>query len=433
MTGLNRRTFLRQSAALAALASTRALTGAEKAPGAHTPDAITPGTLLEPWQPGMLDIHHINTGRGNASLILCPDGTSILIDAGAANTPVQFMNPARPNDSRRPGEWIARYAQRQLSAAHREELDYVVVTHLHVDHMGGVGPLSTISAQGGYRLTGISDVAEQIKIGRLIDRGFPAYDYPAKQNDPSVSNYASFTHALSARGTPVERLSPGRANQIRLLHEPEKYASFAVRNLAVNGEVWTGGEEATQSYFPSLTEIAAKQMTAEQMPSENMCSIALRLNYGRFSYYTGSDLTCDTNYGRDAWRDIETPVARVAGPVSVATVNHHGYFDAAGPDFVRLLRPRVWILQSWHASHPSMPVLANLYSTQLYEGNRDVFCTGLKNEAWMTTARFSDRFRNRDGHVLVRVAPGGDEYNILVLDASDESSRVQASFGPYPS
>jgi hypothetical protein len=51
----------------------------------------------------------------------------------------------------------------------------------------------------------------------------------------------------------------------------------------------------------------------------------------------------------------------------------------------------------------------------------------------MTTARFSDRFRNRDGHVLVRVAPGGGEYSVLVLDAADESNRVQANFGPYPS
>ena len=114
MTGLNRRTFLLQSAALAALSSTRSLIAADR----------TSGAPLEPWQPGMLDIHHINTGRGNSSLILGPDGTSILIDAGAANTPTQFMNPARPNDSRRPGEWIARYAQRQLSAAHRQELDY---------------------------------------------------------------------------------------------------------------------------------------------------------------------------------------------------------------------------------------------------------------------------------------------------------------------
>jgi hypothetical protein len=43
---------------------------------------------LPAWKPGILDIHHINTGRGNSSLVICPDGTSIPIDAGAANSPV---------------------------------------------------------------------------------------------------------------------------------------------------------------------------------------------------------------------------------------------------------------------------------------------------------------------------------------------------------
>jgi beta-lactamase superfamily II metal-dependent hydrolase len=91
------------------------------------------------WKPGTLDIHHINTGRGNSSLMVCPDGTSILIDAGAVNSPLIFMNAARPNDSLRAGQWIARYVQRHLRAAGPSELDYLVATHQHGDHMGEMG------------------------------------------------------------------------------------------------------------------------------------------------------------------------------------------------------------------------------------------------------------------------------------------------------
>src|SRR4029077_8600011 len=83
---------------------------------------------MEPWQRGLLDIHHISTGRGNSVLVICPDGTSILIDAGAVKGPTEAMVPAQPNPSRRPGEWIGRYALHHLRTAPRRELDYVILT-----------------------------------------------------------------------------------------------------------------------------------------------------------------------------------------------------------------------------------------------------------------------------------------------------------------
>ena len=40
------------------------------------------GRPVAPWQPGMLDIHQISTGRGNAGLYVFPDGTTLLVDVG---------------------------------------------------------------------------------------------------------------------------------------------------------------------------------------------------------------------------------------------------------------------------------------------------------------------------------------------------------------
>ncbi len=37
---------------------------------------------LPDWEEGMMDIHHINTGRGDAAFLILPDGTTFLIDAG---------------------------------------------------------------------------------------------------------------------------------------------------------------------------------------------------------------------------------------------------------------------------------------------------------------------------------------------------------------
>lgn len=388
---------------------------------------VTVGAAVPPWQPGFLDIHHINTGRGNSTLALMPDGTSLLIDAGAVKTEGPAMNLPRPDATRRPGEWIARYIERRLKATGNSELGYALLTHLHGDHVGDVSPHSPASASGNYRLTGISDVAESVKIRKLIDRGYPDYNFPARTTDATAMNYIEFAKSAAARGVSVERANPGSSSQIVPTHNPGKFPGFGVRILACNGEVWTGSGEASAAHFPSQTGLAANELV-----SENSCSIALRLNYGRFSYFTGGDLNSDTNYGRDPWRDVETAAARVAGPVSVATCNHHGYFDSTGPEMVRALRPRAWVLQSWHASHPAMSVLANLYSPILYPGPRDVFCLGMHPAAQLAEARFSDAFKSSQGHVLVRVMPSGAEFSILVIEDGDESDHVKAIFEPYP-
>jgi len=41
-------------------------------------------------------------------------------------------------------------------------------------------------------------------------------------------------------------------------------------------------------------------------------------------------------------------------------------------------------------------------------------------------------FKSSQGHALVRVAPGGADFSVLVLEDGDESDRVKAVFGPYP-
>src|SRR5688572_6696300 len=95
--------------------------------------ALCQGETLPPWTPGTLDIHQIASGRGSAAFILCPDGTSLLIDAGASTAGGAAMSAPKPDATRRPGEWIARYAARHLGPTGRMELDYFVATHLHPD------------------------------------------------------------------------------------------------------------------------------------------------------------------------------------------------------------------------------------------------------------------------------------------------------------
>jgi len=383
---------------------------------------------MEPWSRGLLDIHHIATGRGNCVLAICPDGTSIMIDAGSGADTTEAVGPARPNDSRRPGEWLGRYALRSLKTTPRQELDYFVLTHFHDDHMGALFADSPFSRNHAYKLTGVTDVAELVPIRCLLDRGFPNYNYPAPSTYDALVNYVNFARYESARGTEVERFQVGSRQQIALQHDPDAFRTFAVQNLSANGEVWTGQGTETVKLFPDISSLKEANL-----PTENACSIALRLTFGDFRYYIGGDLTCFDRYGTAPWMDVESPVSRVAGPASVAVLNHHGYYDATGVSFVRNMRARVYVIQTWHASHPALAVLDELYSPVLSPGPHDVFATGLVSAAHLADARLSDKMLSQHGHVVIRVFAGGDNYKVYVLDESKEEGNVMSEWGPYKS
>src|SRR5690625_7489728 len=68
------------------------------------------GEELPKWEEGYLDIHHINTGRGDCTFFILPDGTTMIIDAGDHNRPDgprEFS--ILPNDKKTPGECIVKY------------------------------------------------------------------------------------------------------------------------------------------------------------------------------------------------------------------------------------------------------------------------------------------------------------------------------------
>ncbi|HUG54109.1 MAG TPA: MBL fold metallo-hydrolase [Vicinamibacteria bacterium] len=370
--------------------------------------AQTVGERLPKWTPGTLDIHQVNTGLGNAAFLMLPDGTTLLVDAGHRHNVPPRATPPRPDGSRPPGEWIARYARAMGASA----LDYACVTHFHDDHMNAM-----------------VDVAERIPIRKVLDRGWPGYDFPAPAPDhaefraPAFLRYREFV--LSGR-VEVERLRPGGNDQIVLRADAKAHPGFEVRNVAANGEVWTGAGEETESRFPALATLAR-----EDWPTENMSSLAIRLRYGRFDYFTGGDLPGRPRPGYPEWQDVETPVARAVGAVDVAVLDHHGNRDSTNAFLVATLRPRVWIIPVWSADHPGHDVLDRMYSTRLYPGPRDVFATNMLEPNRLVIGPLLDRLLGAQGHILVRVAPGGASYRVIILDDESESYTVKAVHGPY--
>ncbi|MDP1619223.1 ComEC/Rec2 family competence protein [Phenylobacterium sp.] len=416
MDRLSRRALLAASAALAwTAAGGRARAGAR--------DEV--GQRLAPWRPGSLDIHHIATGRGDSTLVIGPDGSSLMIDAGASGGAAPPALPPRPSDARRPGEWIARYALRRLRETGGAGIDVFLATHQHPDHVGDVGDATPLAPGGGYRLTGVSDVDHLVPIGRLVDRGYPDYAAPSRLEAAFQQNYEAFVQARIAAGRPVERFRPGALNQLRR-RGAGTHPQFQIRNLAVNGEVWTGEGEDVRPLFPPLADLSPADI-----PEENLWSAALRLSYGDFDYFAAGDLTSTTFEGALPWRDVEGAAAEAAGPVEVAVSPHHGMFDATGARAVRALQPKAWIISSWHALHPGPSTLNRLFNGRLQPVEPRVFATGLDPATEAASPWLTHRLASRQGHVVVRVAEDGASFTIVVTDNGDESDRVLAVFGPY--
>ncbi len=87
---------------------------------------------------GTLDVYFIDVEGGQSTLFVSPSGKSMLVDTGW------------PGLNGRDAERIVSVAK----AAGVTRIDYVVITHFHMDHVGGVPQL-----------------AERIPIGTFVDHG----------------------------------------------------------------------------------------------------------------------------------------------------------------------------------------------------------------------------------------------------------------------
>ena len=208
--------------------------------------------------------------------------------------------------------------------------------------MGMVLPASPLSARGGYQLTGITEVADRVPIGNLVDRAAPSYSVPVdlrtcheSASERTLADYLKMVDYRRQHGLSNLGLRAGALDQIQL-KQPKRYPDFHIRNVASSGVIWTGLGEETQQYIPA-------DVVKDCHYDENPYSNVIRLSYGRFSYYSAGDLPGVPDYTQPYWRDMETPVAAVVGRVSAMTLDHHGNRDSVNGPIVRALRPRVII------------------------------------------------------------------------------------------
>ena len=403
------------------------------------------GQTLPPWQPGYLDLHHINTGHGDAAFYIFPDGTTMLLDAGEMDPNSARVNSPRnaklhPNNNKRAYEWIADYIKLFHPTPSNPVLDYAVITHFHDDHFGSHHAGAKPAASGDYFLSGITGVGEIVKFRKLLDRGYPDYNYPHTLKKDSILkiavespdeykgivNYWKFSEYHKRKyGMVVEQFKAGSSKQIALQRDGEKFKTFQVQNIKANGTIWSGKGQETMEYFPPLS-------TGLYVPGENQLSLALRIDYGAFRYYTGGDCPGIADLGSPKWNDVETPMSKAIGEVDVAVMDHHGNRDAHNEFNIKTMRPRVWIQQTWSSDHPGHEVLRRVTSKYLYPGPRDLFATNMLEANKNVIGPFLEQsYKSMDGHIVVRVMPGGTTYYVIILNDENETHEIWSIHGPY--
>ncbi|MGI6136136.1 MAG: ComEC/Rec2 family competence protein [Petrimonas mucosa] len=382
------------------------------------------------WKEGEFDIHHIYTGRGESNFLIFPDGTSMLIDAGDWD-PKDYdkMCELLPDSSRRSGEWIARYILRVNPSG--KEVDYLLISHFHNDHTGdSFNPAPTTEGRNpDYVLTGIAEVGEYIRFKKVIDRGFPDYQYPLPIEDPDVDNYRAFINwKIRNEGLIPESFDIGSSSQITLLKEKERYSGlFQVQNLAANGRIWTGNGGETINFYD------LNPANREGWQNENSKSIGIKINYGPFSYFTAGDLSDNLLDEEGNSINLENEIAKVCGPVVVCKANHHAYKDAMTEGFLKQIDASAYIIPVWDHEHIQPVIMERMASYSPHSENPTIYPTRFPdhlrekygNEAWI------DSVCQEGGHIVVKAYDKGTKYKIYVLSAKDEQSIVRAVYGPF--
>lgn len=388
------------------------------------------GKPYKGWEQGEFDIHHIHTGMGEANFFIMPDGTSMLIDSGdmGPNDPEweqPKLFPAMPDYEYHPGKHVGRYILRVNP--HGDYVDYFMSSHFHDDHFGTAtrGAQVTQGRNPDYVLSGLAETAEYIKFGKFYDRGYPEYDYPVVMNDMHLDNYRKVVaYHVRENGSVQEKFNVGELNQIGMTHDPGKYDDiFSIRNLAANGEVWTGEGAETIRYY----DLNPANLTMDH--NENTKSIAIRIDYGPFSYYTGGDLSEGVQNEYCSEVNIEAKVGEVCGEVDVCKTNHHAYKDAMTEDFVNAVNPDHYISCAWDIWHTQPQLMERMLARTdgmiFHQFVWPEFLEEHKNASWY------DRLYKDGGHIVVKAYDKGRSYKIYILDSTNEDMTVKAVFGPY--
>ena len=249
---------------------------------------------------GTLDVYFIDVEGGQSTLFVSPSGESMLVDTGW------------------PG-FNGRDADRIVSVARTAgvtRLNYVVITHFHTDHVGGVPQLAERIPIGTY-----VDHGRSVETGKDADDLYHAY--------VQVRDRASHLIVRAGDRIPIEGLD------VRVVSSTGQTTQ---RPLAGAGQ----SNPVCKTTKPRAVD-----------PSENAQSVGMVITFGQFRMIDLGDLTWNKELA------LVCPDNKL-GTVDVYLSTHHGLDQSNAPAIVDALRPRVAITNNGATKGGTAEALATL-------------------------------------------------------------------------
>ncbi len=265
-----------------------------------------------------LAVYAIDVEGGKSTLFVSPSGESMLVDTGYDG-------------------FKGRDADRILAAAKAagvQQIDYLVITHYHHDHVGGVPQL-----------------AAKIPIRNFIDHG---------QNfETAKDNAAVYDAYLKARK---------KGNHIVVK------AGDRIPIQGIQVDVVTASGQAIAQPLPGAGQpnpACATYKPIAEDTGENAHSIGMVVTYGSFRLADLGDLYWNQEH------ELACPTNKL-GTVDVYMTTHHGKKTSGSPQMVWALHPKVAIMnngpstggsqQAWQTIHDS-PGLMDLWQLHFATAN----------------------------------------------------------------
>jgi len=314
---------------------------------------------------GTLEVYFIDVEGGQATLIVSPTGESMLVDTGWPD--------AKGRD-----------AERIVSAARLagvKQIDYLVVTHYHMDHVGGVPQL-----------------AERIPIRTFVDHG-PSVEHGAEA-DLLVAAYQSV-----------------RDNGKHLLAKPGEM--IPIRGIKV--QIVTAAGEEISSPLPGAgapNPLCAGAKRKEPDPSENAQSVGMLITYGKFRMIDLGDLTWNKELG------LACPDNKI-GTIDLYLSTHHGLDQSSAPPLVHALHPLVAIMNNGARKGGSIEAWQTMHSSP---GLEDIWQLHFALEAGKANNAPDDFIANLEEHCAgnwIKVAAEPDGHFTVTNSRNGKTKTYQ--------